>query len=66
MNKLISVGVLALVAPWLNAAVFEVTNYGGKADGKTENRQAINKAIEAAAAAGGGTVELAPGAWLTA
>ena len=65
MNKLISVGVLAFVAPWLNAAVFEVTNYGGKADGKTENRQAINKAIEAAAAAGGGTVELAPGAWLT-
>ena len=65
MNKLISVGALALLAPWLNAAVLEVTNFGGKADGKTENRQAINKAIETAAAAGGGTVELAPGTWLT-
>ena len=65
MNKLISVGVLAFVAPWLNAAVLEATNFGGKPDGKTENRQAINKAIDAAAAAGGGTGRVRPGTWLT-
>jgi polygalacturonase len=57
---------LALAAgPWLNAAVFDVTAYGAKGDGKTENRAAINKAIDAAAAAGGGTVEFPPGTWIT-
>lgn len=42
-----------------------MTTFGAKGDGKTENRQAIERAITAAAAAGGGTVEFPPGQWLT-
>jgi len=49
----------------INAAAFDVTAYGAKGDGKTENRAAINKAIDAAAAAGGGTVEFPPGTWIS-
>jgi polygalacturonase len=55
----------ALAACCLNAAVFDVTAFGAKGDGKTQNREAINKAIEAASAAGGGTVEFPAGTWLT-
>ena len=40
----------------LRAGVFDVKTFGAKGDGKTPDRDAINKAIEAAAAAGGGTV----------
>ena len=62
MNR-IAVGLAATIC--LRAAVFDVTTYGAKGDGKTENRAAINKAINAASAAGGGTVEFPPGTWLT-
>lgn len=64
--RLVTCCALALAAAsWLNAAAFDVTAYGAKGDAKTENRQAINKAIEAAAAAGGGTVEFPVGTWLS-
>jgi polygalacturonase len=53
------------VATSLNAGVFDITAFGARGDGKTENREAINKAIEAAAAAGGGTVEVPPGVWVS-
>ena len=36
--------------------LFDVRKYGATGDGKTVDSPAINKAIEAAAAAGGGTV----------
>src|ERR1035438_5231121 len=52
-------------APFLHAAIFDVTSFGAKGDGKTQNRDAINKAIEAAAAAGGGTVDFPAGIWIT-
>lgn len=66
MKKIIAIWALALAAsPGIHAAVFDITAYGAKGDGKTENREAINKAIEAAAAAGGGTVEVPAGTWLT-
>lgn len=43
---------------------FDVKTFGAKGDGKTLDTPAINKAIEAAAAAGGGTVYLPAGNYL--
>ena len=57
---------LSLAAPIeTRAAVFDVTAFGAKADGTTPDRDAINKAIDAAAAAGGGTVYFPAGTYLT-
>ena len=44
--------------------VFNVRQYGAAGDGKTVDTPAINRAIEAAAAAGGGTVEFPAGTYL--
>jgi polygalacturonase len=44
--------------------LFEVRSFGAKGDGKTIDTPAINKAIEAAAAAGGGTVHFPAGTYL--
>jgi polygalacturonase len=49
----------------LHAAVFDVRTYGAVGDGKTLDTPAINKAIEAAAAAGGGTVQFPAGTYLS-
>ena len=46
------------------ADVYKVKDYGAKGDGKTLDHTAINKAIEAAAAAGGGQVVLTAGTYL--
>ena len=45
--------------------IFDVRTYGAAGDGKTVDTAAINKAIDAAAAAGGGTVIFPPGTWLS-
>jgi len=47
------------------SAVFDIRSYGAVGDGKTVDSPAINKAIEAAAAAGGGTVYFPAGTWLS-
>src|SRR3954452_21610168 len=60
-----SLAVLIFLSASLQAAVFDITAFGAKGDGKTQNREAINKAIEAAASAGGGTVEFPAGTWVT-
>jgi polygalacturonase len=66
MNSIVACWVLVFAAASsVHAAVFDITAFGAKGDGRTENREAINKAIEAAAAAGGGTVEVPPGVWIT-
>ena len=44
--------------------IFDIRTYGAVGDGKTVDTPAINKAIEAAAATGGGTVLFPPGTWL--
>ena len=63
MKRLFTLGLAAAFS--LPAAVFDITTFGAKGDGKTQNRAAINKAIEAASAAGGGTVEVPAGVWVT-
>jgi polygalacturonase len=47
------------------AGVYNVRSYGATGDGKTLDSPAINQAIEACAAAGGGTVQVPPGTYLS-
>uniref|UniRef100_Q01Z93 Glycoside hydrolase, family 28 n=1 Tax=Solibacter usitatus (strain Ellin6076) TaxID=234267 RepID=Q01Z93_SOLUE len=56
---------LLIAALALRAAEFRVTDYGAKADGKTVNTVALQKAIDAAAKAGKGVVVFAPGVYLS-
>jgi len=51
-------------APLANT-VFSIREYGARGDGKTLDTAAINRAIEACAAAGGGQVLVPPGRYLT-
>jgi polygalacturonase len=44
---------------------FDVTSYGARPDGKTLNTAAIQAAVDACSAAGGGTVVVPPGEYLT-
>jgi polygalacturonase len=46
------------------AGIFNVREYGATGDGKTLDTDAVNRAIEAAAAAGGGLVLFPPGTYL--
>ena len=45
--------------------IYDVTTFGAKGDGQTLDTAAVNKAIEAAAAAGGGTVHFPAGTYLS-
>jgi polygalacturonase len=57
---------LSLAAPLATrAATFDVKTFGAKADGQALDRDAINKAIDAADAAGGGTVYFPAGTYVT-
>src|SRR5581483_11192955 len=49
----------------VTAGVYDVRAFGAKGDGKALDTPAINKAIEAAAAAGGGTVRFPAGTYLS-
>ena len=52
-------------APPAGPGLFDIRAWGAVGDGKVVDSPAINKAIEAAAAAGGGTVVFPPGTWLS-
>ena len=52
-------------APPLSPMLFDVRTFGATGDGKTVDSPAINKAIEAAAAAGGGTIIFPAGNYLS-
>ncbi|MDE3196485.1 MAG: right-handed parallel beta-helix repeat-containing protein, partial [Acidobacteriota bacterium] len=56
---------LSLLAVPARSAVFDVKTYGAAGDGKTQDRGAIQKAVDAAAAAGGGIVRFGPGVYVT-
>ena len=60
----VCLGALGLIAS-ARAASYDVRAYGAKGDGKTIDTGAINQAIDAAAAAGGGTVEFPAGTYLS-
>jgi polygalacturonase len=47
-----------------DAAVYSVRAYGARGDGKTVDTPSVNRAVEAAAAAGGGTVHFPAGTYL--
>jgi len=51
--------------PEIPAGIFNVTHYGAVGDGVATNTAAIQAAINAAAAAGGGTVEIPAGIYLS-
>ena len=56
----------AIVAPGAMAilGIFNIRSFGAVGDGRTVDSPSINKAIDAAAAAGGGTVLFPQGTWL--
>ncbi len=63
---LFALSAIAMIAPLAaGAAAFNVREFGAKGDGRTKDTAAIQSAIDAAEKAGGGTVEVPAGVYLT-
>jgi polygalacturonase len=58
-------GFAAPALPVIPAGDYNITNYGALGDGVTTNTKAIQAAIDAASAAGGGTVEVPAGVFVS-
>ncbi|HYE19642.1 MAG TPA: glycosyl hydrolase family 28 protein [Tepidisphaeraceae bacterium] len=66
MTRAAAAVLLALVLSLsARAATFTITDFGAAADGKSDSTVAIDRAVEAASAAGGGVVRVPPGTFLT-
>jgi polygalacturonase len=68
MNRRLNLIVLLLLTIFSAAAnqtVYNITDFGAKGDGKTNNTKAINAAVEAASKNGGGTVFFPAGNFLS-
>lgn len=65
VGALLAATLLAAPAWVRGAVVVSVTEHGARGDGKTLDRAALNRAVEACAAAGGGQVRVPPGRYLT-
>ena len=63
MKRLYTLLTLLGCCLFIRAAVYNVKDFGAQADGTTIDSPAINRAIEAAAQAGGGTVYLPAGTY---
>src|SRR5208282_4546491 len=63
----ILMGTLLFLPGWGKAQTsrYNIVSYGAVSDGKTNNAAAINRAITAAAGAGGGTVAVPPGDFMS-
>lgn len=67
MNKLLLTGLFLTITAmaFCQQRVFPITAYGAKADGKADNTQAIQKAINEASASGNGKVLIPAGRFVT-
>lgn len=65
MKRILTLCTLALLTLNLQAASYVITDFGAVADGKTVNTTAINKVIETCHKAGGGTVIVPAGVFIT-
>lgn len=63
--KYLLLSITLLFPAFLKAAVYDVTSFGAKGDGHTDNTVAIQKAIDKCAANGGGQVLFPAGNFLT-
>lgn len=57
--------VLMINTAYAQSKLYPITSYGARADGQTDNTQAIQKAIDAASESGGGTVLVPAGKFVT-
>ena len=62
---LLAIGLVLSLQVFSQSYTFSITDYGATADGTTMNTKAIQSAIDAAAAIGGGRVIIPPGKYLT-